>query len=94
MKKDISKRDLAKLQVIETLADLNQGWWPDWENDEPKWEPGIDHRTKTITITMDSTYSFLEDCYQAKTKEVWEQTIEKLGQKTVELALWATSKED
>lgn len=77
----------ANLAVINELARLNEGWRPDWKNDDPKWEPHLQIAGE-ILILSDSDLQGLPDWFQAKSKEIWLQVIENLGEGKVKLALW------
>lgn len=83
----------AELAVIKELARLNEGWRPDWKNDDPKWEPLYDHNSKEIIIQAGTVGSYLPEWFQAKSEKIWEQVIENLGEEKVKLALWPVYEE-
>jgi len=78
----------ARLEVINLLRKLNDGWTPDWDDSsQVKWSPKIDYGKGKIIFCTFVSRQVIADYFQAKA-EVWERVIEELGEEKVLLALW------
>lgn len=85
----ISEKQLKKLLAINQLMNvakyLNNGWQPNWNNnDEAKYFILIDYNSKII---VDCNTCYVYNFIYFKSKELAKQAINILGEETIKLAL-------
>lgn len=81
----------AKRRVIDLLLEKNGGDvnWIDWYNTrQKKWMLSIDHQSGALKATLYVTYQYRQPWFYARSKEIWLEVIEELGEYTVKLALF------
>lgn len=70
----VKRQKEAELEVIDRLAELNEGWKPDWNDKyQPKWEPYYAHDIHGVMYMKYGYTQHLPDHFQAKTEEIGEQ---------------------
>jgi hypothetical protein len=84
----IQQQQSAYLELIDKIQELNEGWRPDWNDDNYKHEPCYNHYDGLISIVSDNSDQSLPDWFQAKSKQIWKTAIDQLGEPKIKLALW------
>lgn len=84
--KEIKRLEL-KADIINQIDEANQGWVPDWEDDEHDkyFFESYDHEDEILDIDSNRIYQYNK--YPAKNCEILESIVEKYGAKEVAEAL-------
>jgi hypothetical protein len=78
----------ARLQIIDRLLELNEGWRPGWNNEkQAKWEIFYYETENEISPVINYTNHSLPDWFQAKNEIIWMQIIEEFGPEKIRLGL-------
>ena len=78
----------ARLEVVDLLKKLNEGWRPDWDDDyAEKHYAVLDHDLDEIFIRSSGDTQILPCWFHSKTKGIWIQVIKELGEEKVRFAL-------
>lgn len=66
-------------QILDRIAELNEGWEPNWGNMEEAWHLFINYVTGEIDISLTRKYQIHPDKYYFKSREIGYQLIEEFG---------------
>ncbi len=66
-------------QILDRIAELNEGWEPDWEDMEHASHLFINHVTGQMDVSHTRRYQIHPDTYYFKSREIGEQLIEEFG---------------
>ncbi len=78
-------RKVLKGKILQMLKEKNGDWIPDWGGDPVKWYLFWDHIREHADIAQTRVHQIT--AYSAKSKEIWQQIIDKFGEREVAEAL-------
>ena len=76
----------ARLEVIDRLAELNEGWRP--QKGQNIWYPFLNRDTGELDFNYTKDTQFLPDWFHGKTLIIWQEVAEELGEEKIKLAIW------
>lgn len=78
-----------RLQIIDRLVELNDGWRPDWEDrDQRKYVISYYYRDNETVISGYNEVQILPSMFYAKSDKIWQQIIDEIGEAAIIQAMW------
>ncbi len=78
-------RRTAETKIVKRIAELNDGWKPDWSNTQSKYFVEYNHYENILETENSQGYKGFEDKFYLVSNELTTQLIQELGH---ELKLW------
>jgi hypothetical protein len=78
----------TRRDLIDRIAELNEGWRPDWSDSEQmKYAPRFNHYDDEIIVVAYHKIQILPDYFHGKSG-VWQQIFEEFDGDKIKLAIW------
>jgi hypothetical protein len=88
----VSRQTELYKKISNRLLELNEGWWPDWSNEDFKFSLRYDHEYKQLIAKKNTFAQYFENGLYAKNNEIWMQIIDEFGKEDVVFALFGMCK--